>query len=207
MFLSEYAARNKVSHPVSVHLRKEQLSSRLDAWLSRKFDPISLSLTVRELEAAQPDKVKPDEDAQHEIAECDAKLRQLCAAPEAGADPVLVTSWMKETFGQHGTPDPGWRPDRQLAVLEFCRGSRVWPGSSLSVGSLGVRVTTVQPLPHVANHVMGLVRMTGGHLDHFLVQMHSLSLLLLLLQRALPHPWHKRRTSLRVLMKVWALRP
>jgi hypothetical protein len=52
---------------------------------------------VRELEAAQPDEAKPDEDAQHEIAECDAKLRQHRAALEAGADPVLVTSWMNET--------------------------------------------------------------------------------------------------------------
>jgi len=32
-----------------------------------------------------------------EIADCDAKLRQHRAALEAGADPVLATSWMKET--------------------------------------------------------------------------------------------------------------
>ena len=40
---------------------------------------------------------RPDKDAQQEIAGCDAKLRQHRAALEAGADPVLVTSWMKET--------------------------------------------------------------------------------------------------------------
>jgi site-specific DNA recombinase len=50
---------------------------------------------VREYEAARPEP-KPDEDAQQEIAICDAKLRQHRAALEAGADPVLVTSWMKE---------------------------------------------------------------------------------------------------------------
>jgi site-specific DNA recombinase len=96
-FLSEYAAKNKVSHPTSVYLREEQLLPKLDAWLSRKFDPIAFPSTVRELEAAQPDDPKPDEGAQQEIAECDAKLRQHRAALEAGADPVLVTSWMKET--------------------------------------------------------------------------------------------------------------
>jgi site-specific DNA recombinase len=52
---------------------------------------------VRELESAQPDEPKPDEHAQQEIADCDAKLRQHRAALEAGADPVLVTGWMKET--------------------------------------------------------------------------------------------------------------
>ena len=38
-----------------------------------------------------------DADAQCEIAECDAKLREHRAALEAGADAVLVTGWMKET--------------------------------------------------------------------------------------------------------------
>jgi site-specific DNA recombinase len=47
--------------------------------------------------AAQPDEYKPDETAQQEITECDAKLKQHRAALEAGADPVLVTSWIKET--------------------------------------------------------------------------------------------------------------
>jgi hypothetical protein len=52
---------------------------------------------VREFEAAHPDEPEPDEGAQQEISEYDAKLRQHRAALEAGADPVLVTSWMKET--------------------------------------------------------------------------------------------------------------
>jgi site-specific DNA recombinase len=96
-FLSQYAAKNKVDHPRSVYLREEQLLPKLDQWLSRKFDPIALPSTVRELEAAQPDEPMPDKAAEREIADCDAKLRQHRAALEAGADPVLVTSWMKET--------------------------------------------------------------------------------------------------------------
>lgn len=51
--------------------------------VSREFDPIALPATVRELEAAQPDEPKPDETAQREIAECDAKLRRHRAALEA----------------------------------------------------------------------------------------------------------------------------
>lgn len=41
---------------------------------------------------------------------------------------------------------------------------------SLPTGVLGVRVTTMQPLPQVANHMVELVRMTGEHLDHFLTR-------------------------------------
>lgn len=52
---------------------------------------------MREFEAAHPDEPEPDEGAQQEISECDDKLRQHRAALEAGADPALVTSWMKET--------------------------------------------------------------------------------------------------------------
>jgi hypothetical protein len=80
-----------------VYLREEQLLPKLDAWLSRKFDPVAFTSAVREFEASRPDESKPDQGAQQEIAECDAKLRQHRAALEAGADPVLGTSWMKET--------------------------------------------------------------------------------------------------------------
>jgi hypothetical protein len=40
----------------------------------------------------------------------------------------------------------------------------------LCVRVLGVRVATVQPFPQVVNGVVGLVRMTGEHLDHFLAR-------------------------------------
>ena len=85
MFRSEYAAKNKVSHPTSVYLREEQVLPRLDDWLSCKFGPDVLALTVRELEDVQPEEPKPAEAALREIAECDAKLRQHRAALEAGA--------------------------------------------------------------------------------------------------------------------------
>ena len=83
-----------------MYLREEQLLPQIDAWLSRKFDPVAFTSAVREFEAAHPGDPEPDQEdqeAQQEITECDAKLRQHGAALEAGADPVLVTSWMKET--------------------------------------------------------------------------------------------------------------
>jgi site-specific DNA recombinase len=95
-FLSQYAAKNKVDHPTSVYVREEQMLPEIDAWLARKLDPVAFTAAVREHESRQPEP-KPDEDARQEIADCDAKLRQHRAALEAGADPVIITSWMKET--------------------------------------------------------------------------------------------------------------
>jgi site-specific DNA recombinase len=96
-FLSQYAAKNKISHPTSVYLREELLLAKLDAWLARKLDPVAFTSALRAYEAGRPGEPQPDQSAQQEIAEYDAKLRQHRAALEAGADPVLVTSWMKET--------------------------------------------------------------------------------------------------------------
>ena len=79
-FLSQYAAKNKVGHPSSVYLREKQLLPKIDEWLSRKFDPIAFTAAVRKFEAAHPDEPEPDEGAQQEIAECDAKLARHRAA-------------------------------------------------------------------------------------------------------------------------------
>ena len=96
-FLSQYAAKNKISHPTSVDLREELLLAKLDSWLSRKLDPVAFTSAVRAYEETRPGEPQPDQSAQQEIADCDAKLRQHRAVLEAEADPVLVTSWMKET--------------------------------------------------------------------------------------------------------------
>jgi hypothetical protein len=93
-FLDQYAAKNKVDHPTSVYVREEQLLPQIDSWLARKLDPVAFTAAVHEYESQRPEP-QPDEDARQEIADCDSKLRQHRAALEAGADPVLITSWMK----------------------------------------------------------------------------------------------------------------
>ena len=84
------AAKNKVSHPPAVYVREDQLLPQLDAWLFELFSPGALPQTVRDLEAAQADEPKPDDAAQREIAECDAKLKQHRAALEAA--PIRFSS-------------------------------------------------------------------------------------------------------------------
>jgi site-specific DNA recombinase len=95
-FLDQYAAKNKVDHPASVYLREELLLGEVDAWLSRELDPLVFLAAIRAYEAQRPEP-QPDEDAREEIVDCDAKLRRHRAALEAGADPAIVTSWIKET--------------------------------------------------------------------------------------------------------------
>jgi site-specific DNA recombinase len=104
-FLSQYAATNKVNHPPAVYVREDQLLPELDVWLSGLFSRQALPQTVRELEAAQGDEPRPNEAAQREIAECDARLRQHRAALEAGADPVIVTGWINETQARRAVPE------------------------------------------------------------------------------------------------------
>src|SRR5450755_749675 len=53
VFLSQYAAKNKLDHPRSVYLREDQLLPSLDHWLGRAFHPDALPHTARELEEAQ----------------------------------------------------------------------------------------------------------------------------------------------------------
>jgi site-specific DNA recombinase len=100
VFLSQYAAKNKLDHPRSVYPREDQILPRLDDWLTTKFSPGRLPVTVRELEDAQDHTEAPadagSEAAKQEIADCDARLRQHRAALEAGADPEIVTGWINE---------------------------------------------------------------------------------------------------------------
>ncbi len=71
-----------------MHLREEQLLPELDAWLSANWTRSRSRRPCASSRRPGPNP-KPDEGAQQEIAECDAKLRQHRAALEAGADPVL----------------------------------------------------------------------------------------------------------------------
>jgi site-specific DNA recombinase len=115
VFLSQYAAKNKIDHPRAVYLREDQLLPSLDHWLGRLFRSDALPRTARELEEAQ-DAVVIDaavEQARREIADCDAKLRQHRAALEAGADPAIVTGWMAETQARGTAAETRMRPGPQ----------------------------------------------------------------------------------------------
>jgi len=119
VFLSQYAAKDKVSHPRAVYLREDRIVPGLDDWLAGLFRPGELARTVRLLEQAQDadvdDAVTAEE--RREIADCEAKLRQHRAALEAGADPAIVTGWMAETQARRAAAEARTRPGPQRLRL------------------------------------------------------------------------------------------
>lgn len=96
VFLAQYAAQNKINHARAVYLREDQILPSVDRWLASKFGAHALRQTLLELAEAQDTDSHgvAATEAKQEIAACDAKLRQHRAALEAGADPVIVTSWI-----------------------------------------------------------------------------------------------------------------
>ncbi|MEV4893541.1 recombinase family protein, partial [Nonomuraea sp. NPDC055795] len=99
-FPQEYALANHVEHPRNIYLREIDLAPKLDRWLVRLFSPSNIERTLDHLVDAQKATASPqvhEHDAiKRQMAECDRKLARHRAALEAGADPALVASWMKE---------------------------------------------------------------------------------------------------------------
>jgi site-specific DNA recombinase len=112
MFLAEYAAGSKISHPRAVYVREDRLTGRLDEWLAGLFHADRLPDTIESLAHAQDDGLADAvvEQARREIAACDAKLRQHRAALEAGADPAVIARWMTETQAQRSGAQARLRP-------------------------------------------------------------------------------------------------
>ncbi len=98
-FPEEYALANKVSHPLNVSIREDRVVPRLDRWLARLFEPEHIERTLDALARTQRP-FSPEDGAaaaaRREIAEADRKLARHRAALEAGADPAVVTGWIKE---------------------------------------------------------------------------------------------------------------
>jgi site-specific DNA recombinase len=82
-----------------VYLKEEQILPPLDEWLATAFAPDHLTRTLTALADSQPAasaREAADADARRELADCDRKLARHKAALEAGADPTLVTEWIRE---------------------------------------------------------------------------------------------------------------
>jgi site-specific DNA recombinase len=119
MFLSHYAAKNKISHPRAVYLREGLIVPGLDDWLGGLFRPGQLARTVRLLEQAQDADIDDavTAEARRDIVGCDAKLRQHRAALEAGADPAIVAGWMAETQARRVAAEARMQPGPQRLRL------------------------------------------------------------------------------------------
>lgn len=101
----EYAIANLIDHPLAVYLREDAILPDLDAWLATAFDPNRITATLDTLEASQPEPGATTDPTKKTITACDRKLARHRAALEAGADPVVVTEWIRETQAERAAAE------------------------------------------------------------------------------------------------------
>ena len=157
-FPAEYEGAKGIEHPRTVYLHEADLTSRLDEWLLSVFDPKNLDATVAALvEAQEPDEaaVARAEAAHRTLADCESRLTKYRSALEAGADPAVVTGWIKEV-----------ETDRLFAERELS--STTEAAAPLSMGEIRALVASqrkvLRPLSKatpeqratIYNHTMGL---------------------------------------------------
>jgi hypothetical protein len=126
-------------------MREEVLIRPLDTWLGQEFAPSQHRRTIAKIldQATAGIPVEPTAPTRPTIAECDAKLAQYRAAPEAGADPAVVAGWIAETraerqqaqrhyFVAGGVPQPRATPhlppQTQTVRAEIDLAAQRWEG-------------------------------------------------------------------------------
>jgi hypothetical protein len=88
-----------VNHPANVYLREDRIVPPLDEWLGRLFEPERLDRTLDALAAAQCPPSREEmvqAEVRRQVVDADRKLARHRAALEAGADPAVVTAWIRE---------------------------------------------------------------------------------------------------------------
>jgi hypothetical protein len=115
---SEYALANDLDHPPSVYLREDHLTGPVDTWLAEVFHPDHIEHSLTMLEQVQPDTTPALGTARSTLSGLDQKLNKYRAALEAGTDPAVVATWIKEVQDQREVITA------QIAALEAARGTQ-----------------------------------------------------------------------------------
>lgn len=99
---AEYALPAEVVHPRNVYFREDAVIGRIDAWLASVFSVEQREQTLNTLAATILDQEPAPAAvrAQQLIVECEAKLARYKAALEAGADPEVVSGWIRAAQAQ-----------------------------------------------------------------------------------------------------------
>ncbi|MER6047297.1 recombinase family protein [Streptomyces sp. NPDC001793] len=97
-YTAEYAKTTALDHPLTVYVREELILPALDKWIATTFAPGRLTTTLRALQqqATQSPDTTAAAAARRTITECDRRITQYRAALDAGADPLLVTTWINQ---------------------------------------------------------------------------------------------------------------
>jgi site-specific DNA recombinase len=99
-FPVEYAIANQIEHPRNVSVREDTVLPKLDQWLAVEFAPHRIEATIEALAAVADERTSDPtlcERANLQVAECDRKLKSYKATLDAGADPTVVSEWIKQT--------------------------------------------------------------------------------------------------------------
>jgi len=127
---AEYALANRIGHPKTVYIQEAEIVPALDTWLAQVFGREHIEETLDALLAAQSYPVADDArlaTGRRTLAECHVKLERYRAALEAGADPAVVTTWIREVteFRQRAeremrsaAPATGWHREDLRALIE-----------------------------------------------------------------------------------------
>jgi hypothetical protein len=115
---SEYALANDLDHPPSVYLLEDRLAEPLDTWLAEAFHPDQIEHSLTMLEQAQPETPPALTTARSTLSGLDQKLNKYRALLEAGTDPAIVATWIKEVQNQRAYVTA------QITTLEATQGTQ-----------------------------------------------------------------------------------
>jgi site-specific DNA recombinase len=115
----EYALAGKIDHPRAVYLREDQVLPPLDRWIARVFEPGRLEETCHQLAHARASPAGDDARlvaARRRLAECDRRLARYREALDAGADPAVITDWIRDVQAERRRIDHGLRQNGPAVV-------------------------------------------------------------------------------------------
>jgi site-specific DNA recombinase len=97
-FAAEYAAVKEIDHPKTVYLREDVITSKLDGWINKVFDPDNIEATCAALADAGRDTqlAARAEAARAKIADCDRRLANYRKTLDLGGPPATLIKWMAE---------------------------------------------------------------------------------------------------------------
>lgn len=100
---TEYALVNAVEHPKTVYVRERVVLPPLDRWLAQVFDPKRLNETAGLIAASEGPAVADEARAvaaRRTVADVERRLDRFREALEAGADPSVVSGWIREAMAE-----------------------------------------------------------------------------------------------------------
>lgn len=99
-FPYEYAQRVRPDHMKRVYLREAAVLPELDRWLAKVFNPKNIDETIEALSTVADIDASIAQSrigaARERLAECDRRLGKYRETLDAGGDPAVIASWIRD---------------------------------------------------------------------------------------------------------------